>query len=277
MNLTNFNTLNNADGFIIQDVPWVGYCQENKQVVYCKEENKKLVVNNNTIETADAGPEMVDLGLPSGTLWAATNIGAEPGSTKESYYGNFYAWGGTQTQESYDGNNCPYCTLWDDDEGEYQFTKYVPTNQTGYWGGEGDPDNKLVLDLTDDVANVTYGSNYRMPTQAELEELKALPNKWVTDFKGISGLNGRIFAKTQVELDGTFNDDTMLFIPAAGYFNGSTHYFTGSYCLLWSSSLHSDDPYDAWSLSFYSDGIDVGNSDRYLGFSVRAVRKSSQQ
>ena len=126
---------------------------------------------------------------------------------------------------------------------------------------------KIQGQFTIEVAKIN-----RMPTKEEIQELIALPTKWVTDFKGISGLNGRIFAKTQVELDGTFNDDTMLFIPAAGSLDGSTHSSAGSYCYLWSSSLNLDSPNYAWYLEFYSGSVGLsGDGDRCLGYSVRCV------
>ena len=42
--------------------------------------------------------EYVDLGLPSGTLWATCNLGA---SSPEEY-GDYYAWGETEQKDYYD-------------------------------------------------------------------------------------------------------------------------------------------------------------------------------
>ena len=214
--------------------------------------------------------KFIDLGIS--VNWAQYNAGVDPKnlSTAESWYGDFYAWGETETKSDYSWTTYKYAN-----GDSNKLTKYCPIDKPEYWNGEGDPDNKTVLDDVDDLYKNTlykyFRNQYRMPTKAECEELIALPNKWVTNFKGISGLNGRIFAKTQVELDGTFNDDTMLFIPAAGHFNGSTHNTAGSDCLLWSSSLNSDFPSNARHLYFYSNNIRLGNYDRYYGFSVRCV------
>ncbi len=215
--------------------------------------------------------KFIDLGIS--VKWAQYNAGVNPEnlSTAESWYGGFYAWGETETKSDYSWATYKYAN------GAYnKLTKYCPIDKPEYWNGEGDPDNKTVLDDVDDLYKNTlykyFRNQYRMPTKAECEELIALPTKWVTDFKGISGLNGRIFAKTQVELDGTFNDDTMLFIPAAGFSNESSHGYTGFYCYLWSSSLNLDSPNYAWSLKFYPDSVGFsGESDRFLGFSVRCV------
>lgn len=214
--------------------------------------------------------KFIDLGIS--VNWAQYNAGVNPEdlSTAESWYGGFYAWAETETKGDYSWATYKHAN------GAYnKLTKYCPIDKSNYWGGKGDPDNKTVLDDVDDLYKNTlykyFRNQYRMPTKAELEELIALPNKWVTDFKGISGLNGRIFAKTQVELDGTFNDDTMLFIPAAGYFDGSIHYYAGSNCHLWLSSLNSGGPSSAWGLSFNSGGINLYIGDRCYGLPVRCV------
>ena len=245
-----FDSASAADNYAIADIPFTTSVEASGQNLVCNQTGKKLVNVSGTIQIQSAGPEMVDLGLS--VKWAKYNIGTTPGSTKESYYGNFYAWGEIETKSDYSWSTYKFGT-------SSPFSKY-------------DTDGKTILEAVDDITIQTYGSNYRMPTEAELEELKALPNKWVTDFKGISGLNGRIFAKTQTELDGTFDDDTMLFIPAAGYFDGSSHDGTGSNCSLWSSSLDSGDPNNAWRLYFSSDYIYVSSDYRYCGFSVRVVK-----
>lgn len=200
--------------------------------------------------------EMVDLGLS--VKWASANLGATCVDTPESWYGGFYAWGETETKSDYSWSTYKYVN------GAFnKLTKYCPSNKTNYWRGEGDPDNKTILDAVDDVVNVELGGNYRMPTEEEIQELMTLPNQWVTNYNGISGLNGRIFTGT--------NGNT-LFIPAAGYFNGSAHNYAGSYCYLWSSSLNSADPSSALGLYFNSGINRLDHSGRCDGFSVRAVQ-----
>lgn len=289
----------------------------------------------------------VDLGLS--VKWHAVNLGAHAITD----YGDFYAWGETETKDNYSWDNYEHAN------GAYnKLIKYCPTDKTNYWDGDGDPDNKLLLDLEDDVVNVELGGNYRMPTKAELEELFALPNKWISlNDENDNPVNGRVFCKkntpgvvasnikpddlyfydseqdfgmllseylsvdelkyissvsdfnkkitdvfnleegyegtadvttmlfkdkehTQLAIAGTdytfgqfpdFDRSTMLFIPAAGYFYGSTHYGAGSYCGLWSSSLNSADPNFAWDLFFYSDDIYLNYYGRDYGFSVRCV------
>ena len=139
-------------------------------------------------EGAKVVPEgFVDFGLPSGTLWSTKNIGATNGDTKESWYGNYYAWGEIETKEVYDWTTYKY--------GNGVLTKYC--NDSAY-GNEGFTDGLMQLVPEDDVVTVTK-SAWRMPTKEDFDELLAgTTNSWETDYKGISGLNGRLFIKAKI-------------------------------------------------------------------------------
>jgi len=74
---------------------------------------------DNELTVVDSSIEFVDLGLRSRKLWAKHNIGATCGSTKESWYGNYYAWGETSVKESYGCDNYTHATyIWDPDKKE---------------------------------------------------------------------------------------------------------------------------------------------------------------
>lgn len=227
-------------------------------------EYRKCVFNGIEWEVP-SGPsiEMVDLGLS--VKWAQYNFGVNTTQLTEAayWYGNCYAWGELETKSNYSWaqylrhSNGNYSTA-----SKKAFTKYIPTNNENvYWAGEGNADNKLVLETVDDICTTTYGAGYRMPTMAEINELKKLPNKWVPDYNGISGLNGRVF---------TGNGNT-LFIPAAGYFNGSSYINAGSNCYLWSSSLDTETSENACGLNFSSGNISTVYASRCYGRSVRCV------
>ena len=85
------------------------------------------------------GHEYVDLGLPSGLKWATCNIGAD----KPEDYGNYYAWGETETKTEYNHNNYTYLT-----------NQITDISGTHY-----------------DVARNKWGSTWRMPTYNEMQEL----------------------------------------------------------------------------------------------------------
>jgi len=91
----------------------------------------------------------VDLGLPSGTLWACKNLGAED----EYDVGNLYAWGEIIP------NKAEYTRA------NYRF--YDGQNYTKY----NDNDNKTELELVDDAANVELGGEWHIPTVSQLYEL----------------------------------------------------------------------------------------------------------
>lgn len=205
--------------------------------------------------------EMVDLGLS--VKWAKCNLGAKT----ETDYGDYYAWGEVETKSDYS-----WATYTRHTNGTYSnknkkvFIKYCPTaKESTYWAGTGSADNKLVLDLGDDgddIVNKLYGENYRMPTEAEFNEL--LDTTKVTNtLTTKNGVNGREFTSL-------INGNT-LFIPTAGCYAGSSLYYAGSFGFYWSSSLYLGRPSGAWRLGFDSDNISMYNYDRYYGLSIRPV------
>ena len=220
--------------------------------------------NNNTNTTTPTNPtnptdptnptnpttgEWVDLGLPSGLLWAKCNLGATTPEGK----GNYYAWGETQTKSEYSWANYIYGD-YDSETGTYTMYKYNTLESYGT------VDNKTTLEASDDVATAVLGSGARIPTQAEWEEL--LDNT-TAEWTVVNYVNGCKF---------TASNGNSLFLPAAFYRNGSS-----LYGLYWSSSLNESGPYGAWSMYFDSDGryVDYYDGDRFYGRSVRAVRSQN--
>ena len=193
------------------------------------------------------GHDYVDLGLPSGTLWATCNVGA---NTSEEY-GDYFAWGETTPKSKYSWKTYKYGT--DDD----QLTKYCDESS---YGKNGLTDNKTTLDAEDDAATANWGSGWRMPTLAEIQELEDNATAtWITQ----NGVSGCKF---------TASNGNSIFLPAAGYYRGSHLYDAGSGGNYWSGSLGTDNPGYAYILHFGVYGYD---NDRYLGQSVRPVVKQT--
>ena len=214
---------------------------------YAVTPNGTVYGNQLSFTTADG---YVDLGLPSGTLWATCNVGANA----PEEYGDYFAWGDTQPKDVYDWSTYQYCN------GSYNtLTKYCSGPAYGF------TDNLTTLLPEDDAATANWGSDWRMPTKEEWQEL--LDNTTVT-WTQQNGVNGRLF---------TASNGNSLFLPAAGYRQYSSLNHAGSYGLYWSSSLYTDNPSGAWKLGFISGDcyMDVFGNRSY-GQSVRAVRVESQ-
>jgi len=194
----------------------------------------------------------VDLGLPSGLLWATCNIGAD---TPEAY-GDYFAWGETSPKDTYSWGTYQYCN-----GSYYTMTKYCQNSEYGY---NGFTDNLTTLESGDDAATANWGNGWRMPTKEEFEELY---NNTTVTWTQQGGVNGRLFTAT---------NGNSLFLPAAGYRSNSNLYVAGSDGYYWSSSLNTVTPNYAWSLDFDSDSYYMSYfSSRYYGLSVRPVREAS--
>lgn len=194
--------------------------------------------------------EYVDLGLPSGLLWATCNVGAD----SPEDYGDYFAWAETTTKSVYNWSTYQYCM-----GTATTLTKYCSNAGYGY---NGYTDNLTTLQTGDDAATAQWGSGWRMPTKEEWQELLAnTTNTWTTR----NGVYGRLFTAT---------NGNSLFLPAAGFRVEGSLYYAGSYGLYWSSSLTTGHPYGAWLLDFNSGNCYMGHYYRSSGPSVRPVREN---
>ena len=206
--------------------------------IYCSDGN---IIKVDSISMI-AGHEYVDLGLS--VKWATCNVGA---SSPEEY-GDYFAWGEVEPKEVYDWNTYKWCN-----GSEYSLTKYC-TNSS-----YGTVDNKTTLELSDDAARANWGGSWRMPTDAELNELRDLCTwKWTTQ-NGVEGY------KVTSRMSGYTNKS--IFLPAAGLRYDSSLDLRASSCY-WSSSLFTGGAYVLW---FNSSYVTVSDDDRCWGRSVRPV------
>ena len=214
-----------------------------------------LVASTEVTVSSKPVQEYVDLDLPSRTLWATCNIGAE----NPWEYGDYFAWGETKgynsSKTTFDWSTYTLCIY-----------KGINTTITKYCtrSSDGTVDNKTELDPEDDAAYVNWGSEWRIPTYDQLEELlnsRYTTTKWIT----LNGVRGRKISK---------NDDSSvyIFLPAAGYRDNSSLNDAGSGGYYWSRSLDTDYSYSAYCLNFISSNIYTASRLRYYGRSVRPVR-----
>ena len=206
-----------------------------------------VTVLNDNSGTLD-GHEYVDLGLPSGTLWATCNVGA---SSPEEY-GDYFAWGETEPKNDYNWSTYKYC------KGSYDtMTKYCTNSNYG------SVDNKTELEPSDDAATANWGSGWQMPSREQYEELynsSYTTTTWTT----INGVEGRMITS---KIHGN-----SIFLSATGYCSDTSLNFAGSYCYYWSRSLNTSYSDSACFLYFSSSNIGANYSSRYYGRSVRPVR-----
>lgn len=246
-------------------------------------EEKLEISTSNTPDDSDPynGHEYVDLGLHSGLKWATCNVGAN--SPEE--YGDYFAWGATESQNVYTYVYAPYQTQYTTNSSSARFTKYLGSTSSSYKDSSAlDADAvKTFLDLEDDAAHVNWGGCWHMPTRTDWSELcNNCYWMWVTTYNGKSA-NGYIVYKVKDLSDkgkysstytpiGSYSvSDPHIFLPAAGYRVFSSLFNDGKYGSYWSSSLISTDPYDACCLFMNSGSVGMSNDGRYCGQSVRAV------
>ncbi len=213
-----------------------------------KAAEKKQIYTRKETTNSYNGHEYVDLGLPSGTLWATCNVGAD---TPEDY-GDYYAWGETTTKSTYNWDTYKFSN------GECdRLTKYYEGFQ---FGKKRFVDNQTILQSDDDPATANLGSGWCTPKQEQwIELMDNTTNKWTTQ----NGIKGWLFTSKK-------NRQTM-FLPAAGYrwdVELESVGLRGSY---WSSSLVTFCPSDAWGFDFNSDKCFMGSDLRKRGQSIRAV------
>lgn len=199
------------------------------------------------------GHEYVDLGLPSGTLWATCNVGA----SKSEDYGDYFAWGDPvgHDEEANKGNYYYQWKYYKWCNGDYRsMTKYCVNSDYGT------VDNKMTLDPEDDAASVNWGGDWRMPSETEYNELvESCTWTWTTinDVNGykVSGSNGN-----------------WIFLPAAGYRYDAEKEAIGYYGRYWANSFSTSYGSYAYNLSFIDSYTDVNpKGDRCYGYSVRPV------
>lgn len=182
--------------------------------------------------------EAIDLGLPSGTKWASWNVGAF--SPEE--LGGYYAWGEIEEKEDYTQSTYQhYDNAWQE---------YINIGEN-------------ISGTEYDVAHVLWGNGWRMPTKEDFEELKTNCTwTWIQYNNSVYGY----------KVEGS--NGNKIFLPAAGYRNGTSLDGGGSDGRYWSATLSENDYYhSAWNLDFYGGNYYSGNYYyRYYGRSVRPVK-----
>ena len=150
--------------------------------------NSKVSHQGGTKEWLDLMKEVVDLGLPSGTLWCKYNLDVDPNklSKAKNWYGKYYAWGETETSKPCISNLTKY-------KNEENLTELLPEDDAAY-------------------SNMHIGNyKFHIPTKEQCEELIDYTNgHWEKNYQNIEGLNGWLVKG---------KNGNELFLPAAGYYS----------------------------------------------------------
>ncbi|MCF0220381.1 MAG: hypothetical protein HUK14_11420 [Muribaculaceae bacterium] len=195
------------------------------------------------------GHEYVDLGLPSGLKWATCNVGAN----RPEDYGSYFAWGETSPKSYY---------ISDNSETDLKSISWLQSNARIF---------PTIWELTPahDAARENWGSTWRMPTKAEFDELiENTTTTWTTR----NGVKGRLVTSK--------HNGKSIFLPAAGYYEGTELFDEGSSGLYWSSTPNEANSgtmfyrSNTYYLNFYSGDFLVGDfGQRCYGQSVRPVSR----
>ena len=214
------------------------------------------------------GVEAIDLGLPSGTMWANMNVGA----TKPEDYGLYFAWAETEGYTS--DPEIDRVFTWETYKwmikggtSEYGISKYQmeDNNAQGCWfdkDGFFIGDGELDLALEDDAVYVHWGGHWQFPTVREIRELINYTTfQWVQQ----EGVYGQV-------LTSTINGNS-IFLPAAGLRNDEWLLGEELGGIYWTKTILSTPRIRA--LCFYSDEVIVKHNARYNGITIRPVIKKS--
>ena len=188
-------------------------------------------------------PHLIDLGLPSGTLWSCCNVDA----TKPQDNGGYYAWGETQIKSSYD---------------YYSYAYKDATNRFLHLGYD-------ISGTNYDVAHVKWKGNWKMPSLEQFDELCVKCNHEFTQFEGVDG----------VKFTGP-NGGT-IFFPNSGYYSGTSFVNDNNhYGYVWTSSVPPKySLYYGYTAMFSYDNLneDYGFKamNRFYGFTVRPIQNES--
>lgn len=212
-------------------------------------QNTKEAAIKSSVNQTHNGHEYVDLGLS--VMWATCNVGAD----NPYEYGDYFAWGEIDV---YSKDHIEFTKFlggkgykWSRGD-NYFLTKYCTDTKYGIL------DNKKTLEVNDDVAHISFGGKWCIPTKKHLVELcENCIWQWVCQ-NGIDGY--KVISKI---------NNNSIFLPAAGYKFGDVNAvgFRGYY---WTSSLHNH-PGNAWRLDFGKDKVQLESSSRLYGHSIRPV------
>ena len=215
----------------------------------------------------------VDLGVyvikpsvgPRRVFWAQSNVDA----SGPHHYGNYFAWGEYNVHynrlsplEWKTGMSDGYA--WSDYKfakgAENKITRYCSSDRADLWAGTGSPDGKTTLDKGDDVAREVMVGRWRTPTRADWDALLTQCRWEPYTLNGKKGF--RVISKA--------DETNEIFLPLAGYWNGTVNNTEGEWGYYWMDGIYSDVK-RAYAMQLSASSAKEGVVPRCYGCSVRAV------
>lgn len=190
-----------------------------------------VVKNQNSVKSLiEAYSQLVDLKLPSGTLWSKYNLGVDPKNlkTNEDWYGKYYQWGNIKPSKFYISSTNRYAKIVKEHGSDMvKYTKYCPTWNNSY---KDRIDDFRTLQSEDDPATVILGRNFRTPSREDFRELlRYTTHKWQIRYNGIERLYGLLFKSKR--------NGAELFIPAGGAIIGEKHDHQDNEVCIWTNEV----------------------------------------
>ena len=229
----------------------------------CEKEDKNAIsmseVNNGvSIIVGSSGQEyeVVDLGLPTGLLWAKCNLGA----TSPEQSGHFYSWGELQPKTNFNWSNYKLCN-----DDQFSFTKYSLIKDRGYMEFV---DEKTILEKEDDAVNKLLGGNWQIPSKEDYAELLYRCDK---KFCKLNKVWGCLFTSKQKGYE-----ENSIFIPLAGRMDLTESKFAGKYGFYWSTGLDkTETAFVLWldNIDGFDNAVNSKSVERYLGLPIRPVTR----
>lgn len=225
---------------VLVDVVDDGNNLHGESEIYIIEDSPIAITVNLDINSPAPHEQYIDLGLPSGLLWATCNLGA----TSPEGYGNYYAWAETTIKQVYDWDSYQYYS------NSTGITKYT------YYDGLGNLET--TLEPSDDAATVNKGTNWRIPSLDDFYELQSNCNiKWMS----VNGVNGYKF---------TGPNGNSIFMPASGGRSEERFINKGVCGFYWLNSVTYDEYY-AYGFILDSTSLNETSYYRMYGQTIRPV------
>lgn len=221
--------------------PNVSLCEDENKIYFSESKNEDILNNNY---------EYVDLGLPSGTIWAKYNVGAV---SEDDGNGLYFAWGDITgwTKRQIENHDTDFS--W----GRYIWTDSAISCDGSAMKKYNEEDGKNVLDMVDDAAHVYMGGDWHMPSVEQFEELlDYTTTAWTTQ----NGVDGLLFTSN-------INNKT-LFFPAFGYADNYTIDNLNS-CFYW--SMNNETVQTANYFMASESDIYVTDDFKHYGLPIRGV------